>query len=172
LSVLRGPFHASLPKTKFRRPDSAAGGEMEFELFGSRTRHQAVFWPRRGRFPVIGSSPHWPGRGPAIFRNFRARSRVDLCVLERGTVFQGHTIKKRKLKIGPPLSARSRKFRNPSSPPAASPVAKPISSPRGGAPGRTARKSPGSVGISGNPAGGWGPASTKWSICCLVVLYF
>ena len=36
-----------------------AGGRW-IRTFGSRTRHQTVR-PRRGRFPVIGSSPHWPG---------------------------------------------------------------------------------------------------------------
>jgi len=37
----------------------SAGGRW-IRTFGSRTRHQAVR-PSRGRFPVIGSSPHWPG---------------------------------------------------------------------------------------------------------------
>ena len=48
--------------------------------FGSRTRHQAVR-PRRGRFPVIGSSPHWPGGT----RDFEppAPSKVDLCARTR-----------------------------------------------------------------------------------------
>ena len=53
--------------------------------FGSRTRHQAVR-PRRGRFPVIGSSPHWPG-GTGI-SNLRPLAGW-ISALERGR-FQGH----------------------------------------------------------------------------------
>jgi hypothetical protein len=55
-----------------------AGGRW-IRTFGSRTRHLAVR-PKRGRFPVIGSSPHWPG-GTGI-SNLRPLARVDLCVKE------------------------------------------------------------------------------------------
>jgi hypothetical protein len=71
--------------------------------FGSRTRHQAVR-PRRGRFPVIGSSPHWPG-GTGI-SNLRPLAGW-ISALERGR-FQGHK-QKRKLKSVAPF-ARNRKF--------------------------------------------------------------
>src|ERR1700730_4845940 len=56
-----------------------AGGRW-LRTFGSRTHHPAVR-PSRGRFPVIGSSPHWPG-GTGI-SNLRFPSRVDLCVRTR-----------------------------------------------------------------------------------------
>src|SRR6476660_141560 len=71
--------------------------------FGSRTRHRAVR-PRRGRFPVIGSSPHWPG-GTGI-SNLRPLAGW-ISALERGR-FQGHK-QKRKLKSVAPF-ARNRKF--------------------------------------------------------------
>src|SRR6266404_4647451 len=70
-----------------------AGGRW-IRTFGSRTRHQAVR-PRRGRFPVNGNSPHWPGGT----RDFEppAPSKVDLA-LERGQ-FQEHR-QKTKAQIG------------------------------------------------------------------------
>src|ERR1700687_3846345 len=71
--------------------------------FGSRTSHQAVR-PRRGRFPVIGSSPHWPG-GTGI-SNLRPLAGW-ISALERGR-FQGYK-QKRKLKSVAPF-ARNRKF--------------------------------------------------------------
>jgi hypothetical protein len=79
-----------------------AGGRW-IRTFGSRTRHQAVR-PRRGRFPVIGSSPHWPG-GTGI-SNLRPLAGW-ISALERGR-FQGHK-QKRKLKSVAPF-ARNRKF--------------------------------------------------------------
>ncbi len=80
----------------------AVGGRW-IRTFGSRTRHQAVR-PRRGRFPVIGSSPHWPG-GTGI-SNLRPLAGW-ISALERGR-FQGHK-QKRKLKSVAPF-ARNRKF--------------------------------------------------------------
>ena len=80
-----------------------AGGGRWIRTFGSRTRHQAVR-PRRGRFPVIGSSPHWPG-GTGI-SNLRPLAGW-ISALERGR-FQGHK-QKRKLKSVAPF-ARNRKF--------------------------------------------------------------
>src|SRR6266404_4034927 len=80
-----------------------AGGATGIRTFGSRTRHQAVR-PRRGRFPVIGSSPHWPG-GTGI-SNLRPLAGW-ISALERGG-FQGHK-QKRKLKSVAPF-ARNRKF--------------------------------------------------------------
>src|SRR5580704_17389248 len=80
-----------------------AGGGRWIRTFDSRTRHQAVR-PRRGRFPVIGSSPHWPG-GTGI-SNLRPLAGW-ISALERGR-FQGHK-QKRKLKSVAPF-ARNRKF--------------------------------------------------------------
>src|SRR6266550_4649400 len=80
-----------------------AGGGRWIRTFGSRTRHQTVR-PRRGRFPVIGSSPHWPG-GTGI-SNLRPLAGW-ISALERGR-FQGHK-QKRKLKSVAPF-ARNRKF--------------------------------------------------------------
>src|SRR6476661_3590384 len=79
-----------------------AGGRW-IRTFGSRTRHQAVR-PRRGRFPVIGSSPHWPG-GTGISNLPPPAGWIS--ALERGR-FQGHK-QKRKLKSVAPF-ARNRKF--------------------------------------------------------------
>src|SRR6476646_11682424 len=79
-----------------------AGGRW-IRTFGSRTRHQAVR-PRRGRFPVIGSSPHWPG-GTGISNLRRLAGWIS--ALERGR-FQGHE-QNRKLKSVAPF-ARNRKF--------------------------------------------------------------
>jgi hypothetical protein len=76
----------------------SAGGRW-IRTFGSRTRHQAVR-PRRGRFPVIGSSPHSPG-GTGIFEP-PAPSRVDLCVRTR-TV--SGTCTKAKAQVGGPFRA-------------------------------------------------------------------
>src|ERR1700738_5157074 len=75
--------------------------------FGSRTRHQAVR-PRRGRFPVIGCSPHWPGG--TVISNLRPLAGW-ISALERGR-FQGHK-QKRKLKSVAPF-ARNRKFESSS----------------------------------------------------------
>src|ERR1700730_13771657 len=75
--------------------------------FGPLTRDDAVR-PRRGRFPVIGSSPHWLG-GTGI-SNLRPLAGW-ISALERGQ-FQGHK-QKRKLKSVAPF-ARNRKFESSS----------------------------------------------------------
>ena len=87
------------------RTGLGAGGRW-IRTFGSRTRHQAVR-PRRGRFPVIGSSPHWPG-GTGI-SNLRPLAGW-ISALERGR-FQGHK-QKRKLKSVAP--SRGTESSNPS----------------------------------------------------------
>src|SRR6266446_815753 len=84
------------------RSGLSAGGRW-IRTFGSRTRHQVVR-PRRGRFPVIGSSPHWPG-GTGI-SNLRPLAGW-ISAIERGRL-QGHK-QKRKLKSVAPF-ARNRKF--------------------------------------------------------------
>jgi hypothetical protein len=76
-----------------RTPRWRAGGRW-IRTFGSRTRHQAVR-PRRGRFPVIGISPHRPA-GPGIL-NLRPLARW-FSALEREQ-FQGHR-QKTKAQIG------------------------------------------------------------------------
>src|SRR6266404_4678193 len=84
------------------RTGLTAGGRW-IRTFGSRTRHQAVR-RRRGRFPAIGSSPHWSG-GTWI-SNLRPLAGW-ISALERGR-FQGHK-QKRKLKSVAHF-ARNRKF--------------------------------------------------------------
>src|SRR3984893_1979292 len=84
------------------RSGLSAGGRW-IRTFGSRTRHQAVR-PRRGRFPVIGSSPHWPG-GTGI-SNLRPLAGW-ISALERGR-FQGHKQKRKPKSVAP--FARNRKF--------------------------------------------------------------
>jgi hypothetical protein len=91
------------PRKQLRERDGLSAGGRWIRTFGSRTRHQAVR-PRRGRFPVIGSSPHWPG-GTGI-SNLRPLAGW-ISALERGR-FQGHK-QKRKLKSVAPF-ARNRKF--------------------------------------------------------------
>ena len=63
-----------------------------------------VVRPRRGRFPVIGSSPHWPG-GTGISNLRPLVGWVSALERER---FQGHK-QKRKLESVAPF-ARNRKF--------------------------------------------------------------
>ena len=95
IKKIRDQPHAPPP-----RHVQAAADRCAFRLLLQR---QAVR-PRRGRFPVIGSSPHWPG-GTGISNLRRLAGWIS--ALERGR-FQGHK-QKRKLKSVAPF-ARNRKF--------------------------------------------------------------
>src|SRR6266478_2890246 len=98
-----GAIKKNSRSTRCTAPETCPSGSRQVRAFRLLLQRQVVR-PRRGRFPVIGSSPHWPG-GTGI-SNLRPLAGW-ISALERGR-FQGHK-QKRKLKSVAPF-ARNRKF--------------------------------------------------------------